>query len=725
MSRTAALVAATAPLWPAWLLRSTTGGIGPVSFPDVLLRIRVEIMLGGAWVDVSNRVLYDYRIRIERGRRPNQRKATAASCRLTFKNPDKALSPRNVTGPYFGLLRQNTPLRVLLNPGSGDSLRFTGKVPDWEPVVRGHPNDRTVTVIARGVRARLEGNSGPIASAQKRFLDARAAAGSLLLYRDLEDGDFPGRTAGPPGSGPLPDLSRGGIASDTVPSGWHSGGGTSWAVDVDARFPLGDAVVGQNAVALRWDTLETVSGWRLFDDSTGVGLIYYTAADGAPHTVRSSINAYDGEWHHYRITAAQNGTGIDVVLYMDAVSILTTTIASSTLGRNFFFLVQDDNPTAGADRMPAVGHVAFYLLSPGANTLAYQAFTGWTGETPTARFQRLCLEEGLACTVREGTVDTIMMGAQQQRTLPDLLIECEDAAEGLIDETVDNVLRLSTLRSRYNGALALTIDYAAGDVLPPFAPADDNQGLHNRWTLDRPNGGTAVYEKTSGPLNSSEPEDDPLGVGLEEDSDTVNLSDDVSLYVAAGWRVHRDTVNEPRYPSVRFELAKSTDLIPGWLSSDLGSRMLLAGGPDDVGPDDPDGILEGFAEEFDQASWDVDAYLEPASVYCVGGLSPTTGYGTDAPRLDCAGSWLSSALDTSTTSVALTITDDCVWSHAFGDYPITIGAEDMLVTAAAAAAGTYPAQTQTLTVTRGINGVTLSHAAADQVHIKYPITLAR
>lgn len=708
-----------------WAPGPPDAGKPPVTFPGQRLGIRVELMLGGVWVDVSVYVLYNFRVRVERGRRPNQRKATAATCRLTLKNPDKRFSPRYVAGPYAGMLRQNTPLRVFVNPGSGDALRFTGKVPSWEPVASGHPNDRRVSITAASDRGRLDRNSGPIASAQRRFFDARVDAGSLLLYRSLEDGDFPRWTDGPPGSGRLPDLSGGGVASDNIPSGWHSGGGTSWAVDVDARFPLGEAVGGSNAVALRWDTQETISGWRLLDDGTGVGLVYYTAADGAPHSLRTSTSAYDGEWHHYRITAAQNGTGVDVVLYMDGVSVLTSTIASSTLGRNFFTLVQDDNPSAGAERMPAVGHVAFYLLSPGANTLSYQAFTGWAGETPAERWVRLLQEEGLTGTVREGLVDDLTMGAQQQRTLPDLLIECEEAAEGLIDETLDGQLRLSTLRSRYNGAVALSLDYAAGDVLPPFAPADDNDSLINRWTLDRPNGGEAVFEKTSGPLNSSKPEDDPLGVGLEEDSDTINLSDDVSLYVAAGWRVHRDTVDEPRYPSVRVELAKSAALVPQWLACDLGSRVLLANGPDDVGPNDPDEVLEGYAEEFDQVSWDLELFLEPASVYRVGGLSNRTGYGVDAPRLDCGGSTLSGALDTSTTSVAVTITDNCIWTHAYGDYPITVGAEDMTVMAVSAAGGTYPAQTQTLTVTRGVNGVFLAHAAGDEVHVKYPIILAR
>jgi len=732
MNTLAAYVGAFGSRWPGSGFgmgpAAASAGVPPVSFPVSKLTARVELYLGGAWVDVSAYVLYDARIRISRGRRPNQRRTSPATCALTFKNPDKRFSPRNVTGPWFGLLQRRNPIRVTVNAGSGDSVRFTGKVPSWEPRLKGHPNDREVPIVAVGARDRVEQSDDPLASAQLRFLGADNQANTRLLYRSLEDGDFPGRTAGPPGSAPLPDLARGGVASDNVPSGWVAGGGTSWAVDIDVKFPLGEAVPGSNAIATRWDTQGTLSGWRLFDDGTGVGLIYYTAADGAPHVIRTSINAYDGVWHHYRVTCTQNGTGIDVVLYMDGTSVLTSTITTSTLGRCFYWQIADEDPAAGAARMPAVGHVFFYLLAPPAvsNFLAYQAFTGWAGETAAQRFQRLCTEEGLTCTVGEGTADVILMGPQRPATLPRLFDEIEDACEGLIDETRDDVLRLSTLRSRYNREVALTVDYAAGDVLPPLSPADDAEWLVNRWTLTRPDGGTAVAERVSGPLNSSEPEDGTGGVGLWKKGDDINVGTDDDLYVSAGWRVWRDTVDEPRYPLISLQLAASPDLIPEWLTCDIGSRMIMANGPDDVGPNDPDLIIEGYDETIDQLAWDVDLYAEPASTYQLGTLVTTAaGASPYTPRLDCGGSTLRTAVDDTTTSLTLDVVDNCVWTSAFGPYPVCIGGEDMMVTAAAAATGTYPARQQVLTVTRGLNTAAMAHAAGTAVHVCYPIILAR
>lgn len=860
---------------------SEYGSLAPVTFPTTALRIRVEIMLGGAWVDISSYVLYDTRVRIARGRRSGLRRTVAATCAFTVKNQDKRFSPRNTAGPYFGLLRNNTPLRVWVNPGSGDHLRFTGKVPSWTPALRGHPDDRWVQVVAYGVRNRLERpGDPPVTSAQYRYLSAQ----STLSYQSLETGAT-GTVTGPPGSKPLPDLSQGGSYSDTFGARRRTtavglgedgsvtvGTDSSWRVEVDAKYPLSGGVAGNYAVALKWITNGAVGQWRLFDDTTGIGLIYNTSSDGVSHFLQSSVNAYDGLWHHYQVDVSQDGADIDVILRQDGVSILSTTIAGLTMGQVSSWVVEDDNPSLGADRMPAVGHVAVFGPIPSSSS-SYDAFTGWFGELAAARFLRICGEEGITATVNELYVDAITMGAQPLASVPQLLSDCENACEGLIDEAFDGSLRLSTLRSRYNGALAMTLDYGStgiADILPPLLPADDDEHV-NDWTISRPGGSTGQFVKTTGVLNISEPEDDPLGIGRYADSDEVNVSVDDHLVHVASWRVHRDTVDEPRYPLVPFSLAKSARLIPAWLGCDIGSRIMIANGPDDLGAEDPDEILEGYEETFDQVSWDVDAYLEPASVYRVALISPAVGWTTATPRLDCGGSTLAAALVageqfsdnfesgvsawssqngwalTSSTAqaydgttsmqmtppggtasggailtgrtpatagityvaevwfysvagwsdaraavdwrdasdavissslgsatvvpagvwtvsrqtftapaltasaqlrarqggtpastdvlwvdaaafnaqVSVTITDNCLWTHSYGDYPITVDGEDMMVTAVSAATGTYPTQAQTLTVTRSINGVATAHAIGAEVHVKYPIIPGR
>ena len=83
MSR-AAQVAAYGRRWPRssrWALPA--GGVGPVTFPTTLLRIRVELYLGAlGWVDISTRVQYEEGITIERGLRPEQHRASPAQCSM-------------------------------------------------------------------------------------------------------------------------------------------------------------------------------------------------------------------------------------------------------------------------------------------------------------------------------------------------------------------------------------------------------------------------------------------------------------------------------------------------------------------------------------------------------------------------------------------------------------------------------------------------------------------
>lgn len=691
------------------------GGIGPVTFPTVLLRLRVELLLGGVWIDISRYVLYEAGIKIQRGRQPSSYRARFAQCTMTLRNDDRRFSPRNAGGEYFGLLRQHTPIRVWLNPGSGDSLRFTGRVPTWAPQIRGHPNDRSLSITAYGRRNQLEIGDEPVESAQYRYL---STAANVLQYRPME-GDGEGTVTGPAGSGSLPDLAQGGVYSD------YPGGGSnaSWRVEVDAKFGL-DKGTADFASIIRWNTGGSIGEWRLSADVLQAQLTYTVQATGAQTILDTGLDVYDGLWHHWQVDATQNGANIDIVIRADGVSVYSTSIAH-TLGSVGFWLVQDDDPAAGAERMPAVGHVTIYGPIP-SSTSAYDAFTGWAGETPAERFARLCTQAGVPYTVRELMTDGELMGPQGREALSALLDACEATAEGMIDEDFANDLRLTSRTALWNQALALTLDYTAmpSHIQPPLAPSDDNELTRNRWTINRSGSDdpAAVAQLESGPLNINEPEDDPLGIGPAKDQATLSLYTAAQAAQHAAYRVARDTIDEPRFPSVRFNLGNAPGLIPQWLACDIGSRVVIDNPPSDLGVDNPDTILGGYTEDFDQASWSIDAFLDAGAIHrqpqygdAVGTLDPAT-----AARYDCNGSTLATALASATGAgtVDVAITDTCAWAHDTGDYDIMIGAEAITVTAVGAVGGTYPARTQTLTVTRAANGVQAAHAAGVEVHVR-------
>jgi hypothetical protein len=693
-----------------------TGGAYPVTFPQAILRIRVELYLGGVWVDITSYVQHDPGIDIERGRTPSQHRTRIARCSLTLRNDGREFSPRNASGPWYGLLRQNTPIRVYVDPGSGDSLRFTGRVPSWRPRMKGHPNDRDVRIEAYGRRNQLEIGDEALESAQYRWL---STAANLLQYRPME-GNGEGTVTGPPGSGNLPDLAQGGVHSDFPTSGPVD----SWRVEIDAKFGL-DKATADFAAIIRWNTGGTIGEWRLSADDLQAQLTYTVQATGAQTILDTGIDVYDGVWHHYQVDAEQNGTGIDIVIRIDGDVAYTNTIASHTLGQIGFWLVQDDDPGAGADRMPAVGHVAIYGPIPADTTSAYAAFTGWTGETPAARFARLCTENGIPYVVRELVADGERMGPQGRETLTTLLDECEDTAEGWIDEDFGNTLRLTSRTALWNQPVALTLDYQASPshIQPPQEPSDDSELMRNQWSISRAGSDdpAAVARLLSGPLNVNDPEDDPLGVGPVKDAATLSLATTAQAAQHAAYRVARDTLDEPRFPRVGFNLAHAPDLIPQWLACDFGSRVVMVNPPSDVGIDAPDVILAGYDEHIRQEIWTVDAFLDAGGVYRQGTYAgPGAVDPLTAARYDCAGSTLATALAgaTGAGTVDVAITDTCAWAHDTGDYDIMIDAEAITVTAVGAVGGTYPTRTQTLTVVRAANGVEAAHAVGDEIHVR-------
>jgi hypothetical protein len=689
------------------------GGAFPVTFPTSILRIRVELLLGGVWVDISPYVLRRTAVTITRGRASSSWRSRVARCTFTLKNETKIFSPKNVTGPYFGLLRRNTPVRVWVDPGSGDSLRFTGRIPTWRPAIKGAPNAREVSITAYGRRNQLEIGEDVLESAQYRYISSTA----YLQYRPME-GTGEGTTTGPAGSGDLPDLSNGGVWSDFP----GAAPATSWRIEVDAKFGL-DKGTADFAPIIRWNTGGSIGEWKLSADVVQAQLTYTVQATGAQTILDTGLDVYDGVWHHWQVDATQNGANIDIVIRADGVSVYSTSIAH-TLGSVGFWLVQDDDPAAGASRMPAVGHVVVYGPIPSSSS-SYDAFTGWAGETPAERFARLCTENGIPYTVRELTPDGEFMGPQRRTTLTELLDECEQTSEGLIDEDFGNNLRLTSRTGLWNQAIALALNYTAlpSQIVGELAPSDDNELTRNWWSISRDGSDdpAAVAKLLTGPLNINDPEDDPLGIAPVKDAETLSLYSAAQAAQHASYRVARDTVDKPRFPSVKVNLANAPGLIPQWLTCDVGSRTTIANPPADVGVDAPDTIIGGYIEQFDQTSWAVDLFLDDGTIYRQAQygaalvLDPAT-----AARYDCKGSTLATALASATGAgtVDVAITDTCAWAHDTGDYDIMIDAEAITVTAVGAVTGTYPARTQTLTVVRAANGVQAAHAVGAEIHVR-------
>lgn len=79
---------------------------------------RTELLIDGAYTNISTDVYLRDRILIERGRADEADRVDAGRCGLTLNNRGGKYSPRNPTGTHFGKIGRNTGIRVSVHEGS-------------------------------------------------------------------------------------------------------------------------------------------------------------------------------------------------------------------------------------------------------------------------------------------------------------------------------------------------------------------------------------------------------------------------------------------------------------------------------------------------------------------------------------------------------------------------------------------------------------------------------
>lgn len=83
-------------------------------FPYAPRDLAVELFVAGGWTDITSDVYVRDRIRITRGLPNLSGMVPPSSCSLTLNNRSGKYARRNPTGPYYGTLGRNTPLRVAI-----------------------------------------------------------------------------------------------------------------------------------------------------------------------------------------------------------------------------------------------------------------------------------------------------------------------------------------------------------------------------------------------------------------------------------------------------------------------------------------------------------------------------------------------------------------------------------------------------------------------------------
>lgn len=151
-----------------------------------------------------------------------------------------------------------------------------------------------------------------------------------------------------------------------------------------------------------------------------------------------------------------------------------------------------------------------------------------------------------------------------------------------------------------------------GDIVEPFTPVLDDQAMRNDVTASRPDGGEEHVDD----------EEHVAEHGRFDESVTVAVDRDDQLLDQAGWRVHRGTWPDMRYPQVAPALNVRPELVEDWLQMDLGDQIRVGGLP----PQHPLGAVEllaqGYTETIEPHRWDVEVNTSPAGPSRVGQTGP-------------------------------------------------------------------------------------------------------
>jgi hypothetical protein len=600
------------------------------------------------------------------------------------------------------LIGRNTPIRVKVTYGSDVFVRFVGEVTSWPSRWDVSERDIWVPVTASGILRRLGQGSKPVRSTMYRYLSKLSGTVPVASW-SLEDG--PLSTVGAPmygtdsmkafvGTHPsgavitYPEWGSGVLAPWLSPVVSRSGNAglsilwaavsmptftNQWAVDFVYASSTGAAT---SAVDINPSYLGGALGWpqlTLDPENETVAVSF----DGSPETTTAIPGLlFDGLAHHVRWHATQDGADIDWTVYVDGIVRQTGTEVTATLAA-----VTTLGLTAAAQNGAdiALGYVSVWT-SPAAVADSAEAALGYVGEFALDRFERLCLEAGLPFD--SIAAPSALMGPERPGPFLQGIRDAEATDQGFLFETRGQLgLAFRANASRYNQA-PVALDYT--NLSSPFDPEPDDRSIRNDIEVKRRNGGAsgAHTELTTGSLSTQDP---PDGVGRYDDSTTVDAYSEDQLEHIASWRLHVGTWDAERYPRVKVDLASpnNASIVAAVAGLDCQDLITIDNLPAWLPPETCELLIEGYTENIGLYTWDFTFNTSPAGPYNVVGVNALLSHE------------LHTAMNTSVTSadIATTTTGQplLATSGLGSGYSITIGAEELQVTAVAASTITFGA----------------------------------
>lgn len=429
-----------------------------------------------------------------------------------------------------------------------------------------------------------------------------------------------------------------------------------------------------------------------------------------------SSDVGDGLLHHFALYAVENGANVDYTLYKDG-SVESAFSLAGDVGTPLALRIGGSIASGGSGSTWYVGHVMAFgtFHDPTGRGLVG---VGYLGEAPADRFMRLCEEHGIAGGVSSDDVGlgSRGMGVQPVETLANLFVECASTDMGMVSDGRGwNGLEFRPGRSLLNQTAALALTYGV-NVAPPVKPATDNLGVANDVTANDRSGATAHAERSTGPLNTSDPIDDPEGIGRIEGSVDVNTEDDDQLADVAGFNLLLSTWPGARYRNVTLNLTKHPELLADAMNLRVGDLITI----DDLDADQVELIVLGGKHRVVSYEHILTLNCSPGGPYRVA----TVGNTSDFARIGSSSSTLAADFTPGTsTSLSVAVTGPLWRTSGIVPFHVRVGGVVLNVTAVA---GASSPQTFTVDATP-VNGITsrvlrtTDPTALKRVNIEHPV----
>ncbi|MFF3622327.1 hypothetical protein [Streptomyces sp. NPDC002467] len=571
----------------------------------------------------------------------------------------------------------------------------------------------TAPVTGAGILRRLGRGQKPLSSTLRRTLP-KIGAGPVA-YWPLEDGSTSTQVASAlsggrpltvsdmsfaadsscPGASPLPTIGAAATMVAAVPP-YTSINGSGYTISMmyslDAMPASKSTILSFGASGDSRGVVISLTATQIVCDVYGPGGALITSSSFTP----AAASGADRWW---RLTVAADGIGIPNTTFVYGLvdDLGNEDVAGVTVAGAPGIVTYIDTAFGALLSGMAVGHLVVY---PDPFSTGWRgADRGYAGEEAGARLLRLCGEEGIPVTIADGPGAHTRLGPQRPAKLLDLLDEIAAADGGILYEDRGRLgLVYRTRNALYSQAPKVTIPF--GQLGPPLDPTDDDKYVRNDRTVSRVDGSSARAILTAGALSTAPP---PAGVGLYDDSTTVNVYSDGQLPDIAAWLLHRGTWDEARYPKLRILLHKYPALVPAVSALQPGDVIRITDLPSWLPPGPVDLMVEGGDEEFKQFEWTVTLACSPAGPWSVAVLDDSV-----LGRLDTDGSVLVAAATTTATTLLVDTVQTSAgvprWTEDPAECPIDMKLGGETVTATAIAP--YATDTYTRTVSNGWGSTT-------------------